>query len=161
MSNYFDFYITNFNSNLTDGFLLFWQHSVSQIVYGCMRRLSMVKRYLERKGGGLLQDIIPERISRTQKSYKIFNWYEGWDSTLLRLYSYGLCHHHRHRLLQDSILLACSISETVLPLSSRSFNISSSVWLVILNILGRSRKVHVITPLVFVMLDPFLWSIHL
>jgi hypothetical protein len=23
MSNYFDFYITNFNSNLTDGFLLF------------------------------------------------------------------------------------------------------------------------------------------
>lgn len=58
----------------------------------------------------------------------------------------GSCHllsvvSHLHQLSLGRISLAHSVSETILPSSSWSANISSSVWLVILNFLGQSSRV--------------------
>jgi hypothetical protein len=43
---------------------------------------------------------------------------------------------HNHHIFKDRLLLACSVSTTILPSTSRSSNISSSVWLAILNFLS-------------------------
>jgi hypothetical protein len=42
-------------------------------------------------------------------------------------------------LLQGRLLLGCPVSKTILPSSSRSSNISSSAWLIILKFWGKER----------------------
>jgi hypothetical protein len=49
-----------------------------------------------------------------------------------------LHHHHHHNVLQGSLLLARSDSKAILPVRLLGRLTSSSVWLVILDILGRS-----------------------
>jgi hypothetical protein len=47
---------------------------------------------------------------------------------------------HQHSLLRGRLLLAWSVSKSILPSSSRSFNVSSSIWLVIINSLCLSYE---------------------